>query len=255
MEKKLAMVIDSFACIDCKACQAACKEANKVPVGEWRNWIKTPDVEAVAKKGGRMLFQPGNCMQCDKPTCVEACPTGATYKDPLDGTVKINRDLCIGCGQCLPACPYGARYRHPKLRVADKCDFCAKRRASGLEPACVSTCPNKARVFGDLNDSTSNVRKLMKKDKFVQVVNKETNTDPHIYYLGDPGVTDWPVKAQMPSAFAFWKNVAGPAMKVFVGLSGLGVGAMLLKQFVMPNDAPPEEHKGLEENKGGDEHE
>jgi hypothetical protein len=106
-----------------------------------------------------------------------------------------------------------------------------------------------------LNDSTSNVRKLMKKDSYVQVVNQETNTDPHIYYLGDPGVTDWPVKAQMPSAFAFWKNLAGPAMKVFVGLSGLGVGAMLLKQFVMPGDAPLHEENKGEENKGGDDHE
>ncbi len=240
MEKKLAMVIDSFACIDCKACQAACKEANGVPTGQWRNWIKTPDMEAVAQKGERMIFQPGNCMHCSKPTCVEACPTGATYKDALDGTVRINRELCIGCGQCLPACPYGARYRNAELKVADKCDFCAARRAQGLEPACVSTCPNKARTFGDMYDPDSGVRKLLKKGNAVQVVNAETNTDPNIYYLGDPGIKDWPSKAQMPSAFAFWKNLAGPVMKGFVGLSALGVGAMLLKQFIMPNDAPIE---------------
>jgi len=93
------------------------------------------------------------------------------------------------------------------------------------------------------------VRQLLKKNKFVQVVNRESNTDPNIYYLGDPGVKDWPVKARMPSAFTFWKNLAGPAMKAFVGLSALGVGAMLVKQFIMPNDAPHEE------DKGGDEHE
>jgi Fe-S-cluster-containing dehydrogenase component len=248
MEKKLAMVIDSFACIDCKACQAACKEANGVPTGQWRNWIKRPDTEAVAKRGGRMLFQPGNCMQCDKPICVEACPTGATYKDPLDGTVRIDRKLCIGCGQCLPACPYGARYRDAQLKVADKCDFCAERRLQGLSPACVSTCPNKARAFGDLYDPKSDVRQLLEKGNTVQVVNADSNTDPNIYYVGDPGVKDWPVKAQMPPAFAFWKNLAGPAMKGFVGLSALGVSAMLVKQFVMPNDAP------AEKDEGGDEH-
>jgi tetrathionate reductase subunit B len=60
--------------------------------------------------------------------------------------------MCIGCGQCVPACPYGARYRHPELRIADKCDFCHDRRQAGLEPACVSTCPTKARIFGDLLD-------------------------------------------------------------------------------------------------------
>jgi hypothetical protein len=42
----------------------------------------------------------------------------------------------------------------------------------------------------------------------------------------------------MPSAFAFWKNLAGSAMKGFVGLSALGVGAMLLKQFDAQRRAP-----------------
>ena len=37
-------------------------------------------------------------------------------------------------------------------------------------------------------------------------------------------------------------------MKVFVGMSALGVGAMLVKQFIMPNDAPPEKDKGGDKN-------
>ena len=246
MAKKLAMVIDSFACIDCKACQAACKEANRVPAGQWRNWIKTADIEQAAQNFGRLRFQPGNCMHCDKPSCLDACPTGATFKDPGDGTVKIDRELCIGCGQCLPACPYGARYRHPELRVADKCDFCADRRAAGLEPACVSTCPNKARVFGDLNDPGSDVKRLLKDGGFVRIAHQTSNTEPNIYYLGDPGVRDWPVEPRMPTAFAFWKNLAGPVMKAFVGFSALGVGAMFLKQVFMPNDAPEDQKEGGE---------
>lgn len=241
MEKKLAMAIDAFKCIECKACLAACKEANKLPPGHWRNWIRSEDSEKTAARRGRMIFQPGNCMQCDQPTCVQACPTGATYKNPEDGTVGIDRELCIGCGQCLPACPYGARSRHPLYRVADKCDFCAARRKLGLEPACVSTCPNKARVFGDLNDSKSEIRRLLAEQDTTRIVHPQSNTDPNIYYLGDPGPRHWPVEARMPTAWAFWKNLAGPVVKGFVGLSALGVGAMLLKQVILPEDAPEEE--------------
>ena len=141
--QRLAMVVDAAACIDCKACQMACKVANRVPAGYWRNWIKAPDLEASAGARKAIRFQPGNCMHCAKPTCVEACPTGATYVREADGTVQIDRDMCIGCGQCLPACPYGARYRHPELNVADKCDFCRERRKAGLDPACVGTCPHQ----------------------------------------------------------------------------------------------------------------
>lgn len=241
MKQRLGMVIDASSCIDCKACMASCKVANQVPEGEWRNWIKAPDMEELAGSGKRMIYQPGGCMQCDKPTCVEACPTGATYKDPQTGAVVIDRKLCIGCGQCLPACPYGARYRHPELRVADKCDFCAERRSQGLEPACVSTCPTKARVFGDLNDPKSPAAVLLKKQKAVQVVNQKTNTDPNLYYLGDPGLKDWPVEARMPLPFDLWRHLAGPAVKAMVGLSGLGVLAMLGKQLLMKDDAPHEE--------------
>ena len=244
MAQKLAMVIDASGCIDCKACLAACKVANQVPAAHWRNWIKNQDLSQLAAAKKQARFQPGGCMQCNKPTCVEACPTGATYKSAADGVVQINRDLCIGCGQCIKACPYGARYRHPELRVADKCDFCVQRRADGLEPACVSTCPTKTRVFGDLNDPKSQVSRLMKEKKPMQVANTKSFTDPNLYYVGDPGIKDWPVQAEMPAPYSLWKTLAGPLVKIFVGLNALGVLAMLGKQMVMPGDAPSDEQGG-----------
>ncbi len=247
MKTQLAMVIDASRCWDCKACMAACKTANKVPEGQWRNWIKSVDLDLVEPGGGRLIFQPGNCMHCSEPLCIKACPTGATYRNEADGTVLINRELCIGCGQCLPACPYGARFRHAELRVADKCDFCAERRAAGLEPACVATCPTKARAFGNLADPESEVARLLKRNESVQLVQAKSPTDPNIRYLGNPGRTDWPVEAQMPSAFGFWKNVAGPVVKIFVGFSALGFGAMLAKQLFLPDH--PEEDRQPEEKR------
>ena len=109
----------------------------------------------------RTEFQPGQCMQCDTPSCVAACPVDATYKQ-ADGLVVIDPMKCIGCGNCVTACPYGARYRDPGTRRADKCDFCEHRLKRGEEPACVVTCPTKARTFGDLNDPNSEVSRMVK---------------------------------------------------------------------------------------------
>jgi Fe-S-cluster-containing dehydrogenase component len=117
--KKYGIIIDASKCIDCKACMIACKVENNVPQGFWRNWIRPMWNEKADQKNE---FQPGQCMQCDVPSCVAACPVGATYKQ-ADGLVVIDPLECIGCGNCVTACPYNARYRNPERNIADKCDF------------------------------------------------------------------------------------------------------------------------------------
>jgi tetrathionate reductase subunit B len=193
-EKKYGIVIDASKCIDCKACMIACKVENNVPEGYWRNWIR-PSWDASGR--GRTEFQPGQCMQCDSPSCVAACPVGATYKQ-ADGLVAIDPATCIGCGNCVTACPYGARYRNPKLHIADKCDFCSHRLARGEEPACVTTCPTKARIFGDLNDPASEVARLVKEEKLVRVIAPHIDTRPNIYYQPGTRLLDWAVTPTMP---------------------------------------------------------
>ena len=202
-EKKYAIIIDASECFDCKACMIACKVENEVPRGFWRNWVLSPNVQ---DGGLRTEFQPGQCMQCDEPSCVAACPVGATYKQK-DGLVVIDTKKCIGCSNCVTACPYGARYRHPVRQVADKCDFCEHRLKEGEEPACVQTCPTRARVFGDLNDPSSAVSQLMKKEDVIQIPAPQINTDPNIYYIAGTNLLDWarepvlPGNVHMPRSF------------------------------------------------------
>lgn len=232
--QKLAMVIDSAKCIDCKACVAACKQANGVSRGVWRNWIKEAVPPLENGKLARGHFQPGACMHCDEPTCVTACPTGATFKNAADGTVVIDPKLCIGCGNCIPSCPYGARFRDPQRRIADKCNYCPERRAAGLSPACVDTCPTKARVFGDINDPNSEAAKLLaaNQGKVVRVIAKGNDTKPNMYYIASTAPDGWAVKPVNPLSFDAFAQVVAPLVKYAVGLSGLGVLAMLGRQLM-----------------------
>lgn len=245
MAKRLAMVIDASKCIDCKGCMVSCKVANSVPQDKWRNWIKPTEPEFGPGRRPSVRFQPGGCMHCEKPTCVSACPTGATYKDADTGEVVIDAALCIGCGNCIPACPYDARYRNPETKKADKCNYCPERRAAGLLPACVDTCPTKARVFGDLNDPDSEASKVYKanKDRVQVVINEKTDTKPNMYYIGSPGNTRWTRPAVVPASMTAMKEAA-PLVKGLVGLTGLGVLAMLGRQlFAGSTDKHEEEDR------------
>ncbi len=204
--KKYGMVIDVSKCIDCKACMVACKVENNIPVGFWRNWIRTLwDV----RDSRKAEFQPGQCMQCDTPSCVAACPVNATYKQ-ADGLVAIDPQKCIGCGNCVTACPYGARYRDPGTRRADKCDFCEHRLKRGEAPACVVTCPTKARTFGDLNDLSSDVSRMVRQKKLVRVNAPHVDTRPNIFYREGTRLLDWAVTPTLPGnvhmAREFWEN-------------------------------------------------
>ena len=204
--KKYGIIIDASKCIDCKACMIACKVENNVPEGAWRNWIRPLWDMGVGRKSE---FQPGQCMQCDTPSCVAACPVNATYKQP-DGLVAIDPKKCIGCGNCVTACPYGARYRNSARQIADKCDFCQDRLKRGEEPACVVTCPTKTRIFGDLNDPQSEVSRLLKEKKLVRVTAPHVDTRPNIYYHQGTRLLDWAVTPTLPGnvhmSREFWEQ-------------------------------------------------
>jgi Fe-S-cluster-containing dehydrogenase component len=65
------------------------------------------DPETVPVEG--KYYMPVQCMQCDNPPCVKACPVEATWMEP-DGIVVVDYDWCIGCRYCMTACPYWARH-------------------------------------------------------------------------------------------------------------------------------------------------
>ncbi len=70
--------------------------------------------------------------------------------------------------------------------VIEKCFFCRHRVAAGKMPYCVDSCPSGARIFGDKDDPTSNVAKLLKKYKSFVLKPKE-GTKPNVYYIRDYG--------------------------------------------------------------------
>lgn len=176
--RRYAMVIDDAACLDCEACMVACKAENAVPVGRSRNWVR--QTERGRYPAVSVQMEPGQCMQCENPPCVRVCPTGASFVDP-DGIVLVDAADCIGCRYCMQACPYGARYFDEASGTVDKCTFCRHRLDEGLEPACVTTCPTRARVFGDVADATSAISEVLARAR-VGVRKEEAGTEPRVYY-------------------------------------------------------------------------
>jgi len=72
------------------------------------------------------------------------------------GFIRINRDLCKGCGLCIPACPQGSIKLSNKLNVRGyysaeytEREKSRKRKCTGCA-LCAITCPDIAiEVFRD----------------------------------------------------------------------------------------------------------
>jgi len=200
--RRLAMVINLDRCIGCKACAIACKTEFDIRLGVFRSQVIYNEHGEYPKT--ERDFLPWLCNHCDNPPCVAVCPVDpidaefegvkfkkrATYKRP-DGVVLIDQDRCIGCGQCIRNCPYAVRSfdpgkkagGNPDANSADKCTFCEHRIEAGVVPSCVNTCQANARIFGDLDDSDSDVSKILAKNKYgVLLADKDTN--PKVFYIG-----------------------------------------------------------------------
>lgn len=178
--KRWAMVVDQRRCIGCHSCTVACKSENNVPLGFWRSWVKGlqkgnfPDVGT--------MFLRRLCNQCDTPPCVQVCPVQATVRRDEDGVIVMYYGKCIGCGMCISACPYNARFFNPIRHTADKCDFCSLRIENGLQPACVEACLSKALIFGDMDDVSSEVFRVLASTP-TSVIKPELGTRPKVYYI------------------------------------------------------------------------
>ena len=76
--KRWGMLIDLRKCIGCQACTAACKFENNIPTGVFRTWV--PDVELGTFPDTKRAFLPRLCNHCERPSCIEVCPAGATWQ-------------------------------------------------------------------------------------------------------------------------------------------------------------------------------
>jgi Fe-S-cluster-containing dehydrogenase component/formate-dependent nitrite reductase membrane component NrfD len=199
--------IDLKKCIGCHACTIACKAEHDIPIGVNRCWVKT--VEKGVFPQTRRFFFPVLCNQCDEAPCARICPTRALFKRP-DRIVDLNGDACIGCRACMVACPYDQLFIDPNTHTAEKCNFCANRVENHLLPACVSVCPTECRIFGDLDDPTSEVARIAQLEA-VSVRKPEKGTLPKVFYIGAEESAIQPEIAARPFLFKEGQVLLRPA--------------------------------------------
>jgi tetrathionate reductase subunit B len=187
--RKYGWFIDSRRCFGCHACEVSCKAENDVPLGNYIRQTIYKDVGSYPKVA--RLFLPMACQHCEDAPCVKACPCGALHKAD-GGTVAIDYDVCSGHGTCVEVCPYGAIYLDPVAKQAVKCHNCLHRIEHDLEPACVPTCPSEALYFGDLNDANSKISVAMREAEAaalgVTQLRAEKGTKPRMWFTGQAPV-------------------------------------------------------------------
>ena len=176
---RYGMAIDLRRCIGCHSCSVACKAELEVPLEVFASWVKV--IEKGRYPNVSKSFLPCLCNHCANPICVKNCPVGASYKRE-DGIVMVDPHRCIGCRYCMASCPYDVRYVDPFKRIVQKCTFCCHRLEAGIAPACVETCLGRARIFGNLEDPSTEIAQLLASNP-VQVLKPDLATSPSVFYI------------------------------------------------------------------------
>ncbi len=178
-------VIDNRRCIGCHACTVACKSEHEVPLGSFRTWVKM--VERGTFPNVRRHFAVLRCNHCADAPCVSICPTRSLFYR-TDGIVDFDNAHCIGCKACMAACPYDALYIDPGSGTAAKCNYCAHKVERGIEPPCVTVCPEQAIIAGDTHNPDAFISELLLTQP-VTVRKPEKETRPKVFYIeGDRSV-------------------------------------------------------------------
>lgn len=187
--------------------------------GREMHWIRVDRYYTGTPQNPEVVFQPVMCQHCDNAPCETVCPVLATVHSD-EGLNDMVYNRCVGTRYCSNNCPYKVRRfnwfafngkiekpLHLALNpdvttrprgVMEKCTFCVhkikasknkarqenrKLKDGDVVTACQSACPTNAIVFGDLNDSDSEVSKMFKQDPRSYALLEEWNAQPSVRYL------------------------------------------------------------------------
>src|SRR3989442_13155332 len=166
-EFEVCKLIDTTTCIGCKACEVACLEWNglsfsettfnnsyqTMPETQWNYWNLIKFNEHEREDGTlQLLMRKDQCMHCEEPGCLIACPADGAIVQYANGIVDFQQQNCIGCGYCVSGCPFDIPKFNPSTKKMFKCTLYSDRVTLGLEPACIKACPTGCLHFGTKDD-------------------------------------------------------------------------------------------------------
>lgn len=250
-----AFTFNASACSGCKACQAACKDKNQLPVGVlWRRvvevsgggWEQRGDAWTNTVFAYNLSMA---CNHCEHPKCAGVCPVDAYVIRP-DGIVYIDESKCVGCGYCAWACPYGAPQYNPVLGHMTKCNFCFDNLDAGAPPACVAACPLRVLNVATVDDGPwtenglpSTVNGLIQlwnisAEKHPFPLPPTSHTQPHLAIKPHKAMSTTEAKQIAnreeihPRKESAWEEAP---LVIFTLLAQMAVGAFWMMLFLLPH--------------------
>jgi len=196
----MGVLVDTTRCVGCRTCEQACAEAHNLPAPDlndatvFEKTRQTTETQWAVVNGFKTekgeLFAKKQCMHCNQPGCVAACPVKAMEKRE-EGPVTWDTN-CIGCRYCMVSCPFDIpKFEHhsaaPKLQ---KCNLCWERLSKGEKPACVEACPAEALAFGPRRELIEEANRRIYKNSGEYF--------PHIYGEYEAGGTSYLYLSSVP---------------------------------------------------------
>jgi formate dehydrogenase beta subunit len=167
------------------------------------------------------LMRKDQCMHCEDPGCLRACPADGAIVQYTNGIVDFQQENCIGCQYCVSGCPFDIPKFNSSTKKVYKCTLCSDRVGQGLEPACIKSCPTGCLKFGTKTDmralAETRARQLREHSGFPNagVYDPPSVGGTHvIYVLHDITKPELygglPSNPQIPVTYTAWKRFAKP---------------------------------------------